>query len=118
MKVRYLALLLVLVAAVGLYAQVNPSTVKVNIPTPFYVADIQMPAGDYTIIAVSPMVLKFTGPETAFVMTRDKVVFDSVTEPKLIFVTDNGKLVLHQILVTNQSHAHDIVHASTTMDLK
>ena len=118
MKVRFLALLLVLVAAVGLYAQVNPTTVKVNIPTPFYVADIQMPAGDYTIIAVSPNVLKFMGPETAFVMTRDKIVLDGITEPKLIFMTDKGKLVLHQIWVTGQGHAHDIVHAGTTLDMK
>ena len=118
MKVKLFALLLVLVAAVGLYAQVHHSTVIVNVPTPFYVADIQMPAGDYTITAVSPNVLKFSGPEIAFVMTRDKIVLDGVTEPKLIFMTDNGKLVLHQIMVTGQSHAHDIVHASTTVDMK
>jgi hypothetical protein len=118
MKVKLIALLVVMIAAIGIYAQVHPSTVVVNVPTEFTVADLTMPAGDYTITAVSPMMLKFTGPTTAFIMTRDKIFLDGSAETKLLFMTDNGKLVLHQIMVRGQSHAHDIIHASTTMDLK
>ncbi len=118
MKVKLIALLVVMVAAVGVYAQVHHSTVVVNVPTEFTVADMTMPAGDYTITAVSPTMLKFTGPTTAFIMTRDKITLDGNAETKLLFMTDSGKLVLHQIMVQGQSHAHDIVHASTTVDMK
>ena len=122
MKVfKFLALLVVVLVAAGLFAQNLYPTAKVNVPFEFMAGDVTLPAGDYTIVVVKPHMLKLEGPtESVYINTAHKLPTDistPITGSKLLFTEVNGKHVLHQVWIEGHTQAYDIAHISMTPDM-
>ena len=118
-RLRFLALLVVVLAGVFVYAQTLYPVATVQIPFEFTAGTVNLPAGDYTVTVVKPHLLKLAGPtESVYIQTAQKFSgHEGVVESKLIFTETNGQHMLHQVWIEGHSQAYDIVHVSMTPDV-
>lgn len=98
---------------------------RVHVPFDFVVRDISMPAGDYRVAVNSNghmfEIQNRNNPEfMAYMMSNDiRLKPDTYqARTKLTFVKEqNGRHVLHQICIQDDTHTHDIVHDKNVVEL-
>lgn len=95
------------------------SMVSAKILFPFYVNNVEYPAGDYLFKSgdIPGSFLSVSGSPKRYHLTADVKDSKRVTESKLVFVYDQGKMYLHQIWVQGDDHVHDINHNSKIQEL-
>jgi hypothetical protein len=126
LKVVALIFLAVLLVAGPAHAQMYQTQVAyttASVPFNFVVTDIDgvnhaLPAGDYSLNALSPSVLLLKGEGVSVMLgTTEKFPSSEINDTKLIFVKTGDQYFLHQIWTANQKHVHDLVHAGGVPDV-
>lgn len=100
----------------------NNSMVSANIPYSFYVGTREFPAGEYVFKSTDTpgnLLCISTGANsnTRYKMTADIRKTQLVKDSKLVFLNDDGKMVLHQVWIAGDNHVHDILHGTAVREL-
>lgn len=90
---------------------------KVSVPFEFVVGNTVLPAGSYMVSTPdgNNSLLRFTNTESGAEVFATNIDVSAKgmynKNSNLIFVLDsNGRHVLHQIWVSDESHGHDLIH--------
>ncbi len=116
MKIRYLllAILICLVLAPVASTQYLPRMTQITVPFDFYVSDTKRPAGDYIITAdAGKEMISLTNRDTGLTASAFENDIETQTafeKPKLVFVVENGRHILHQVALSGDMHLHDQLH--------
>ncbi len=116
MKTRYVVLLVLACLALAPAAtpQYLPQMTQITVPFEFYVNDTLLPSGTYTITAdAGKEMISLTNRDTGQTVSTFENDIETPTafeKPKLVFVNDNGRHILHQVALGGDSHIHDLLH--------
>lgn len=118
MRKLAIVFLLALFAAVPALAQ---DRTQITVPFEFQVAEVTLPAGQYTLDAVDNFSMIIRAADTNVKPVRvvirevasDKAERTVAPAPtmKVVFRMNNGHHVLHTVQTLSMTHAHDVVHA-------
>ena len=127
MRSRLLMLTALYVLFTGPVVAQSSSTLKmaVYVPFNFVVNNTSLPAGNYMVSTYTSgrliMIQNEDKPEYVKVASNINVALQDPTavhkSSKLVFRLNNGQHVLHQIYITGDDHAHDIVHGNDVAEL-
>ncbi len=127
MKPHWLVLTALCLLLVGTVVAQSSSSVKMttNVPFDFVVNGTTLPAGDYVVSTYTSghllMIQNKDMPEYVKVVSNTNVALHDPNaihrSSKLVFRLNNGQHVLHQIYITGDDHAHDIVHGNDVAEL-
>ena len=126
LKVVALIFLAVVLAAVPAPAQMHPTQVAyttATVPFNFVVTDLNMvnvslPAGDYSLLSLTPSLLLLKGRDTeVMISTEEMVPGNEIQDSKLVFVDIGGQHYLHQIWTADHKHVHNLVHPGGVPDV-